>query len=277
MPGRVSRAAEPPVEPARDLALDGVADGHPLRRPGSRAWSLLTGMGGAVFLGLLGLFLYLVFSQTVPPGSAARDTRPGTERPDDRPRPRIGRSFDGLDEHVSVPHEQRLDPPQLTLASWLRIKEWAETAEVRRWVVGKNVHEHTEGCFGLVLMGKKAGAFLNIGGGEPNCFQVWSAGEVMTLDDWHHLAMTYDGKFLKVYFDGAEVGHREVNRPRVPRSQTFTIGRRPDGAAGTYFKGWLDDIRLYSRALPAEEVKAMVDHPSAVPGPSEGPVRYWRY
>jgi hypothetical protein len=66
--------------------------------------------------------------------------------------------------------------------------------------------------------------------------------------------MTYDGSLLKVYLDGAQVASKAINKPRLAGNTPLHIGRRQDGY--NYFKGIIDEVRLYNRALTADEVKA---------------------
>jgi hypothetical protein len=77
----------------------------------------------------------------------------------------------------------------------------------------------------------------------------------LDTDRWHFLAVTYDGAVLLVYQDGMLV--LEDNRHRGPirySSETsLGIGRRQTGASWG-LNGKLDDIRIYSRALTAEEL-----------------------
>jgi len=70
---------------------------------------------------------------------------------------------------------------------------------------------------------------------------------------WHHCAATFDGRVMRVYFDGKPVA--ELARPGKVRLQ-------PDVPAyigslqghGEHFDGLLDDLRIYGDALSAEEV-----------------------
>jgi len=95
-------------------------------------------------------------------------------------------------------------------------------------------------------------AFLNIGGGQQNYHEAYS-DDILELNRWHHLAMTYDGSILKAYLDGREVAAKKIDEERVPGSTPLDIGRRQDGYI--YFSGRIDEVRLYNRALSAKELK----------------------
>jgi len=69
---------------------------------------------------------------------------------------------------------------------------------------------------------------------------------------WHHCAATFDGKAMRVYLDGEEIGSHE--RPGV-----ITAGGGAPGCIGSStgrecFQGAMDDLRIYGDALTAGEI-----------------------
>ena len=75
---------------------------------------------------------------------------------------------------------------------------------------------------------------------------------------WHHHCATYDGATVTYYLDGAQVrsGAKSLNTPK--ENTSMVVGVRPDIAWDTYFDGWVDDVRLYDRALSAADVAEFV-------------------
>ena len=75
-------------------------------------------------------------------------------------------------------------------------------------------------------------------------------------DVWHHVAVTVDGaRQAKLYLDGAAV--REGVRPffgGILNLDTLAIGRHLTSTGSDYWRGQVDDVRIYSRPLTAEEV-----------------------
>lgn len=72
-------------------------------------------------------------------------------------------------------------------------------------------------------------------------------------DVWHHVAVTADGTSVRGFVDGAPVG---PPRPLAlePVTGVVQLGAWPLGASADFFGGALDDVRLYGRALSAEEI-----------------------
>lgn len=170
-----------------------------------------------------------------------------------------GLGCDGSTVFQEAPHSPDLEPPQLTAEAWLNVAEFPGGKDARRWIVAKNGNEWAEGHYALMIDGDKAGAYLNIGGGEKNSFSAWSEKGLLKAKQWHHLAMTYDGATLKVFVDGRAAASVEVKKTRVPGNGPFAIGRRPDGFVTV--KGVVDEVRLYRRALPEDEIAGHVARP----------------
>ena len=72
---------------------------------------------------------------------------------------------------------------------------------------------------------------------------------------WHHCAVTYDGSATKVYFDGA-LKASTSKFLFVTDTERIVIGKEID-LSGWNFKGCLDDIIIYDRALSGSDVKAL--------------------
>jgi hypothetical protein len=189
----------------------------------------------------------------------------------------VGLRCDGRSGYVEVPHSPALDPPRLTVEAWVQLDSYSYEGDARRWIVSKNRHESTDGHFGLVVVRDKTGAYLNIGGREENRFQVWSPPDTLKLNQWHHLAMTYDGSMLRLFTDGKDLGGIRVDKPRVPGTMPLHIGRREDGYV--YFRGAIDEVRFYSRALSPDEIQARYASGGAPPekATAEALVGHWGF
>ena len=80
----------------------------------------------------------------------------------------------------------------------------------------------------------------------------------LTDTDWHHLAGTFDGTTGRLYLDGVATGTPDTSGSLVTNNLNLYIGRNTDpDVATTYFNGLIDDVRIYNRALSAQEVKQL--------------------
>ena len=76
---------------------------------------------------------------------------------------------------------------------------------------------------------------------------------------WTHLATTYDGATLRLYVNGAQVVSQSLTGAIRTSSGALSIGG--NGVWGEYFRGRLDDVRIYNRALSAAEVQTDMNTP----------------
>ncbi|HUU93750.1 MAG TPA: PQQ-binding-like beta-propeller repeat protein [Phycisphaerae bacterium] len=187
----------------------------------------------------------------------------------------VALELDGLTGQVEVPHSPALEPAEMTLEAWIFLDRWPQSGDIRRWIVNKNTHEQTDGHYALVISGMQVGAYLNIGGKEGT-FQAWSGSGVLTLREWHHVAMTFDERDLKVYHNGRLAGATPVNQKRRPGLTPLLIGGRQDGYC--HFGGRIDEIRLWGRALSDRDVLARYESGGAAPAkPDTAPAGHWGF
>lgn len=74
---------------------------------------------------------------------------------------------------------------------------------------------------------------------------------------WRHVALTYDGATARLYADGVE-------RAAGPKAWSLTPGAAVLGASASGIEswdGWIDEVRLYDRALAPYEVSLLSGNP----------------
>jgi len=122
--------------------------------------------------------------------------------------------------------------------------------------------------------------FLGIGGGEPDAplvasnfvFAVrTSNGSAYTgvnakasEGDWTHVAATYDGTTLKLYVDGEESDSVETADLPWNSNEQLHIGGDPGCGGRSWYTGLMDDVRIYNRALTADEIARVMRSGAAV-------------
>jgi hypothetical protein len=72
---------------------------------------------------------------------------------------------------------------------------------------------------------------------------------------WHHVAAVTSPDGMRVYFDGNEVCTNSEGGDIVyDQGNTFFVGRHGNGQQNWDFQGLMDDVRVYGRALDANEI-----------------------
>jgi len=71
---------------------------------------------------------------------------------------------------------------------------------------------------------------------------------------YHHVAGTYDGSFMRVYIDGQLVGETPYSGPIVPTHAPAVIGHH-GGTCSERSAAAIDELEFYERALSPEEIQ----------------------
>jgi len=157
---------------------------------------------------------------------------------------RIGGALllDGQDAYVEGPSDFELGRSDFTLAAWvwkdqdanMIILAKADGFPKRQWSWGWNA-----GCF-------RAENHLSF---HPDPAALGS-------NRWMHLAFVRRGDTGQAYVDGEPSGgvHDLSVLGELSNGQALLIGRRRYEEAPVWFQGRIDDVRIYGRALTAEEI-----------------------
>ncbi len=81
---------------------------------------------------------------------------------------------------------------------------------------------------------------------------------VITDGQWYHIGFVWDGSLRYLYVDGTEVAS-DTKAPAPLKSSDggLYIGADKTFDAGIFFPGLIDDVRIYNRALNAEDIEEL--------------------
>lgn len=86
------------------------------------------------------------------------------------------------------------------------------------------------------------------------------ATSTIISDNWYHLAITYDGNFIRLYINGIPVKIGVYNTFFNTTDPLFTVGcqkANSNGKKTNFFTGKIDDVRIYSRNINDAEVEEL--------------------
>jgi len=179
--------------------------------------------------------------------------------------------FRGFDDHgdvVRVPHTKVLSSPErtgaLTMALWIKVKR--EPREFPVMLCKGGNHRPAWGGYEFHLntnpdndLQITSGAFTAV---THNAFGKWIDKR---RGQWLHVAFTMvRGGKVTFYVDGKATGdtfsyHTDIRQAlRLAERDLFVGGPDPDHHQNrAWFDGWMDEVRIYDRALHANEVKTL--------------------
>jgi|GEM_PF-3847476 len=103
--------------------------------------------------------------------------------------------------------------------------------------------------YSLVVWSNRVEGGVNLSGTGWVGVTAWGT---LTADQWHHVALSWDGQRLRLYVNGQLRGDVAAAGTLVTTAQPVTLGAAPGW--GWYGSGRLDECAIYNRALSASEV-----------------------
>jgi hypothetical protein len=148
--------------------------------------------------------------------------------------------FDGVSSFIQTPVDSNLG--DLSLAVWFR----SDSSTGARAIVDSDV----SGSFGHSLI-------LGYGSADNRMYVEYHDGFFASswiLNDtvWHHAVAVFTSGVVRLYVDRAFIGSQIFSQGIIDGSQ-FRIGKHNAGGP-EWFVGDIDDVRIYNRALSADEV-----------------------
>jgi hypothetical protein len=80
---------------------------------------------------------------------------------------------------------------------------------------------------------------------------------VLNTSQWYHVAAIYGGGSLKLYLNGNLVATQSLSGSITADATKLTLGRNPNGT-DKYFKGKIDEVRVFNVALTETQLQRMV-------------------
>jgi RHS repeat-associated protein len=177
--------------------------------------------------------------------------------------------LEGTNDYIALGSNLNIlrNVPAATLTAWIKINTLPGSGASMELVsFSKNAGGPTSSSRARIkLIGTGTAANL-IGGGRStdseNLLDVQATGTALAASTWYHVAgvIDYTGKTVKLYVNGSQAASGTTsfasNTTPDTASSSAALGAEEDGSAG-FFNGMLDEVRVYSRALSADEIAGL--------------------
>ncbi len=87
------------------------------------------------------------------------------------------------------------------------------------------------------------------------------------LLQWHHIVCTYNGAQLRIYQNGVLTGTLNQSGNIPVNGNNLQIGRQSNGLGAIDYRGDIDQVRVYARALNQSEISTLFNNESVAFGP----------
>jgi len=162
----------------------------------------------------------------------------------------MGRKFDGVDDEVEIPHSESLNViSEITVALYV----YDTTGPTNMGIISKgnrgetwfidaeNSEAPVEGMEWFVKT--TAGAFV-------------LHAPLGYMNKWIHLVAVAKTGYMAIWIDGIEVAMRsDITGSILTTTNPLVLGAHFDGL---FFRGILDEVRIYNRALSADEIRMLM-------------------
>jgi hypothetical protein len=161
-------------------------------------------------------------------------------------------SLDGLDDYVELganaPSYSEIAGSALTVSMWIK----PSRTTGNQYLFWKNgpvgLYMEEEHLRGDILKGAERESITGI--------------KAISANVWHQVALVYNNGTLYLYLDGVLDATRNTSASALyPDSGCVVIGKYTAGGcvsdSKNYFKGSIDDVMIFKRALVASEIKAL--------------------
>jgi hypothetical protein len=171
-----------------------------------------------------------------------------------------GVEFDGVDDFMDV-GKLDITGNAMTMTGWFWAKDLSNCVVQDCRIISKATGTSEQDHYFMV-------STVKVGSETRLRFRLKTDGVTHTLkaasgnvseNQWVHVAAVYDGRAMRLYMDGIEVGSVSKKGSITTNSQSsLWIGGNPPNAKSRPWEGWIDYVSLYSYALTKAEIAEQV-------------------
>jgi hypothetical protein len=154
--------------------------------------------------------------------------------------------FDGIGDYIAY---NNIDNPlsSITVSAWINpslVNSWSQASVLTKFELNKYQWKIGLTNTGLVR-------FDIYTSQSSNTFSVSSSS--LQSNQWYYIVGTFDGSYIKTYLNG-KIGNSIASGGSI-QNVDAKINMGLDSVSNRYFSGMIDDVRIYSTALPLAQIK----------------------
>jgi len=167
-------------------------------------------------------------------------------------------SFDGDGDYVRVPGTSSLE----ALTSEITVEAWLKFNDVRNAFYVRTPYDSVSSrAWGLDRYGGKLRFHIYSGATPIICEKAWTP----VVDQWYHIAGTYDGDYLNLYVNGI-LFHSFAHAGVIDSTnQGVVMGARYSTGISEFHNGLIDEVRIWNVALLPNQLGIIYDFGGFLP------------
>ena len=158
--------------------------------------------------------------------------------------------FDGTDDYIDMDNNLDLNPSGFTVSAWVK-RDAANFGKVS--IVSKRDAAFIQG-YDLRLLNNNRIEII----WKNDSNQSLISNSVIPYDEWHHVSAIYNGTEISIYIDGV-LDKAEGKTPPVSSNESFHIGAAGQNTPTQYFRGNIDEVRIWNVALSENQLRFIMN------------------
>jgi len=157
--------------------------------------------------------------------------------------------FDGVSDYIDMGNTLNLNSSQFTVSAWVK----RTTGSLNTSILSKRDFAYTEGydlkinATGNLEMSWKNGST-----------QFIVSNTIIPENEWHHVSIVYNGTTSNLYIDGVLDKTKSLTSPTAT-NQSFYIAAAGKNTPTAYFKGNIDEVRVWDVALTTDQLRFIMN------------------
>ena len=158
-------------------------------------------------------------------------------------------------DYVDIEDNLDIEPSGFTISSWVK----RDANSTNKSILSKRPTSFTEGYdFKINSSNEFEVSWYNSGG----AIQTLTSSVEVPLNEWHHLAVVYNGTNAILFVDGVPDGvptSRSAPANPASNSNSFFIGAAGKNSPTAFFHGNIDEVRVWNTALSVEQLRFIMN------------------
>ncbi len=178
--------------------------------------------------------------------------------------------FNGINSYIEIPSSASLNPSQVTLFALVKPQGFYTGNCHANVILSRGTDKSANSWYSLLFSDVLYTNNQNCGNVpvdslHQNFYGTFGTNGAVTSaytpyvekEKWYYVTLTYDGAITKFYVNGNLIASKVGSSPVSNNGSALFLGTMNDPLFPYWFKGVMDEVRIYNRALNADEVSAL--------------------